>query len=84
MGSGANGELTFIDLISLVSFIVGLENLELNITQEDVEKQTAEIDKRVNDQLKQALLELHMHLEQQDDKIDRLLELYNGNNERTV
>ena len=40
VGSGANGELTFLDIITLISFFVGIENLDLNITQDDVQKAT--------------------------------------------
>ena len=35
LGSGDNGELTFIDWIALISFWVALQNLDLNLTQED-------------------------------------------------
>ena len=66
-GSGENGELTFLDLIAIVSFLVGLENLELNITQEDMDKQTADLDAHVNEQIQKALAEIHSHLEEQDN-----------------
>ena len=72
-GSGENGELTFLDLIAIVSFLVGLENLELNITQEDMDKQTADLDAHVNEQIQKALAEIHSHLEEQDNKIDEIL-----------
>ena len=38
LGSGDYGEFTFLDYITLVSFFIGLENLDLNITQEDMDK----------------------------------------------
>ena len=79
LNNGDNGQLSFIDLISIISFIVGLENLELNVTQEDMDRQTADIDKVVNDRIEYALSQIHRHLEEQDIKIDRLLEVKNGN-----
>ena len=75
LGSGDYGEFTFLDYITLVSFFIGLENLDLNITQEDMDKQTADLDARVNTQIHDALTEIHQHLEIQDNKLDKLLEL---------
>lgn len=75
LGSGDFGEFTFLDYITLVSFFIGLENLDLNITQEDMDKQTADLDAHVNAQLHDALTEIHQHLEIQDNKLDKLLEL---------
>lgn len=68
LGSGASGELTLLDIITLVSFYIGLENLEMNITQEDVQEAT---DKVLN--------EIHTHLEEQDRKIDLILGVLNEN-----
>ena len=64
VGSGSNGELTLLDIITIISFYVGLENLDLNITQDDVQQAT---DKVLN--------EIHSHLEKQDRKIDKILEV---------
>ena len=72
-GSGTNGELTMIDIIGLMSFAIGLENLDINITQEDMDAQTADLDARVNSRLEKALADIHTHLRTQDDKIDELL-----------
>ena len=72
-GSGAGGEFTMVDIIGLLSFAVGLENLDLNITQEDMDAQTADLDARVNKRLEKALNDIHTHLRTQDDKIDELL-----------
>lgn len=64
LGSAPNGEMTFLDIISLMSFFVGIQNLDMNITQEDVQN-TAD----------QILREIHSHLEQQDEKINQILEM---------
>ena len=73
MGNGENGALTFVDIIGLLSFAVGLQNLDLNITQEDMDTQTRDLDEKVNDHIQSALAEIHRHLETQDAKIDRIL-----------
>ena len=73
IGSGDNGEITFLDCISIVSFLVGLENLEINVTQESLDRQTAELDEKVNKRVDDALADIHMHLAEQDKKIDQIL-----------
>ena len=72
-GSGKDGELTFVDMIGLMSFAIGLENLDINITQEDMDAQTADLDARVNAKFDKALSDIHTHLRNQDDKIEELL-----------
>ena len=74
IGSGDNGEITFLDTIGIVSFLIGLQNLELNIGQNDLAEQTREIDAKAKGHVDNALAEIHSHLEMQDKKIDELLE----------
>ena len=76
LGSGSNGEWTFLDIISLISFCVGLQNLDLIISQENLDNQTQELDRR----LREVVDDIHQHLKAQDDKIDRLLEGMYGKN----
>jgi len=70
IGSGINGELTFLDLISIISFCVGLQNLDLNIAQEDLDNQTQELDRKLHG----VIDDIHQHLQMQDEKIDMILE----------
>ena len=70
-GSGENGELTFLDILAIMSFCIGLQNLDLNVAQEDLDKQTQELDAR----LRKVVDDIHKHLQEQDIKIDRLLEV---------
>lgn len=63
LGSGDNGELTFLDAVSIISFIIGLQNLDINLTQDDLSK---EADRLLN--------EIHKHLEDQDKKLDLILD----------
>ena len=74
LGSGENGELTFLDTISILSFYIGLENLELNITQEDMDKQTKELDRS----LREVVDDIHRHLKEQDEKINYIIERLNN------
>ena len=69
IGSGVNGELKFMDGIGLLSFFIGLQNLDLNVTQEDAQR----LEHQTNDNAERILTEIHMHLEEQDKKLDKIL-----------
>ena len=78
IGSGINGEITFLDTVSIMSFLIGVQNLDLNVTQEDAQNIQHRSDANAN----LILNEIHKHLEEQDVKIDLILkeleELKNG------
>lgn len=80
IGSGANGELTWLDLLNVLSFYIGLKNLDLNIDQNDMDRQTKEIDERANELVHDAITEIHQHLEMQDKKIDKILSMLGDKN----
>lgn len=85
IGSGTNGELTALDILNVLSFIIGLKNLDLNIDQNDMDNQTREIDKRASELVNNAIAEIHQHLEKQDQKINKILEvLHVENHQKTV
>ena len=70
LGSGNSGELTFLDIVTLISFVIGLQNLKMNITQEDMQNST----ERLDIALRENVREIHSHLEEQDRKIDLILQ----------
>ena len=74
VGSGDNGELTFLDAIAIVSFCVGLQNLDLNLAQEDLDNQTKELDAS----LRSVVDDIHKHLSVQDAKINLILNMLEG------
>ena len=69
-GSGSNGEWTFLDVLSLASFLIGLQNLDINISQSDMQ----EMQQHFNDLLEKIVTELHEHLEVQDEKLNMIIE----------
>lgn len=73
-GSGDNGEITFLDLLTIMSFCIGLQNLDLNIAQEDLDNQTQELDAR----LRKVVDDIHKHLQEQDVKIDYIISTLNS------
>ena len=64
-------ELGILDIISIMSFVIALMNLDENLTQGDKQELMEELGNKTN----LMLTEIHTHLEQQDAKIDRLLEV---------
>ena len=78
IGNGDNGQLNFMDMVALLSFFIGVQNLDLNVTQEDAQN----LQKELTDKASIILNEIHAHLEQQDDKIDRILEVLNNDSRR--
>ena len=62
-------QLSFIDLLSIASFAIALENLDENMNQSDKQ----DLQKDLSDKADLLLREIHQHLEQQDKKIDEIL-----------
>ena len=77
-GSGDNGELCVLDIISIASFIVGLENLDMNLTQDDKQ----DLQRDLSEKSDVILTEIHKHLEEQDKKLNTIMELLNEKDKR--
>lgn len=71
-------ELTFLDLLNIMSFCIGLMNLQENVTQGDIQ----DVMKRLSENTDHHVKEIHKHLETQDDKIDRIIEVLNDEENR--
>ncbi len=70
IGSGENGEITFLDTLSILSFYIALMNLNENTSQGDKQ----EVLEALSQQADGLLNEIHSHLQEQDQKIDKILE----------
>lgn len=70
LGSGVNGNFTFLDNVSLMSFFISLMNLNENLTQNDKQ----DLQKTLEHKSKAILDQIHHHLQIQDQKIDLILE----------
>lgn len=79
LGSGENGQFTFLDTISLISFMISMMNYNENLTQSDKQ----DLQKELANQADDMLNGIHDHLQKQDNKIDMILrkleELSNDN-----
>lgn len=64
-----NRQMSFFDLLNVMSLIIGIENLNANLTQND--KQDLQHD--LSENVDRLLTEIHGHLEQQDTKIDKII-----------
>lgn len=74
-----NRMLNDLDIISILSFGIALKNLDLNISQNDLQQ----IAKALDQDLIRALAGIHEHLQKQDAKIDYILDLLEEKNEKT-
>ena len=78
LGSGDNGEFTFLDTLSILSFIIGTMNFNENLTQGDKQDLLEEFSSKADVLLK----EIHSHLEEQDNKLDKILEELSNDSRR--
>lgn len=64
-----NKQLTFLDILNIASFLIGIENLEMNLDQNDKQ----DLQQNLSEATDKLLAEVHAHLETQDKKIDEIL-----------
>lgn len=62
-------QVSFLDALNVASFLIGLENLEMNLDQND----KADLQNDLSKTAERLLSEIHAHLEAQDEKIDRII-----------
>ena len=72
--SWSQRSLDFIDLLSILSFVVGLVNLDENMTQGDKQ----DLQKDLAEKSDAILSEIHEHLERQDRKLSEIMEVLNA------
>ena len=77
LGTGENGQLTFIDYLAIFSLWIAMENYGMNLTQDDKQ----DLQKALSDKTTELLNEIHNHLAEQDRKIDLILEELHGNHQ---
>ena len=63
-----NDGLDFLDIITLLSFVISVENLEQNLSQND--KQDLQND--LSEKAEKILSEIHTHLEKQDKLLNQI------------
>lgn len=66
---GQNEQLGFIDLLSIMSFVISLMNLDENMTQGDKQ----DLQKDLADKADTLLSEIHAHLKEQDKKLEEIV-----------
>ena len=73
-----NGQLDFLDILSVLSFVIAVVNLDENLSQSDKQDLLNEFNNRAT----LLLTEIHNHLEKQDIKLsvieETLKEIKNG------
>ena len=64
----------FINYVNLMDLAISLQNLRSNTSQEERQK----LEEHFNDKLNILLEEIHSHLQEQDNKIDKILKKLEG------
>ena len=68
-----NSQFTILDFLNVLSFYIGLLNLNENLNQGDKQ----DLMQIFNEKADTMLSEIHSHLEKQDAKIDSIMEALN-------
>lgn len=74
MSNGRSCQGNLLDTISIISFIIGLMNLDENVTQGDKQELMEELSNKAD----YLLNEIHRHLQEQDEKIDAIIRHMEG------
>ena len=64
-----NSNNSFLDVLNVASFLIGVANYNENLTQTDKQELMSGVDKQTS----VLLSELHAHLDSQDKNIDKIL-----------
>ena len=77
VGNNPDGSFTFLDILSVLSFAIGLANYEENLTQSDKQELMEELNKRTE----VLLSDIHKHLSSQDAKLDHIIKVLEDSND---
>ena len=66
-------DIEFLDILNILSFVIGVMNYNENLTQGDKQELMSALDRQTENMLK----DIHTHLQEQDIKIDMLIERMN-------
>lgn len=67
---GRDGQMSFMDALAIVSFMIGVANYGENVSQSTMQ-----------DTVSLAVEDIHSHLKAQDEKMDYILSLLKGGNQ---
>lgn len=66
-----NEQYTLIDVLNILSFLIGILNLEENLTQGDKQ----DLIDNLNKNAQKVLEQINTHLEKQDSKLNKIIDL---------
>lgn len=70
MYNSKNNKLEMLDVLNIISFVIGMMNLEENLNQNDKQELMNEFNTKTNF----LLNDIHQHLKKQDEKINTILQ----------
>lgn len=68
-----DNNIEFLDILTIIGFVIGLKNYEETLTQTDKQDLMKEVDQKTTKILK----EIQEHLRIQDEKIDKIIKKLN-------
>lgn len=68
-----DNDIEFLDILSIIGFVIGLKNYSESLTQRDKQDLVYDLNQKTDILLK----DIHEHLRQQDEKIDKILNKLN-------
>lgn len=66
-------QLELLDVMNVLSFVISVMNYDENLTQSDKQDLSNEFSKKMD----KLLGDIHLHLNSQDEKINKILEVLN-------
>ena len=70
-GSGVNGELTMLDILAIISFLISVLNLDENLSQSD----KSDLLNNLQEETSVIINEINSHLIEQDEKLNTIIKL---------
>ena len=75
-----NENLSILDILNIISFVIGIMNYDENLSQSDKQ----DLMSALNEQTSLLLNGIHKHLKEQDKKLDTILEVLNNDKNKEI
>ena len=69
--NNTNNQIEMLDILNIMSFMLGVQNLNENLTQNDKQDMIQDL----HNTLEANIQDIHQHLIEQDKKIDQILHI---------
>ena len=73
--NNTNNQIEMLDVLNIMSFMLGIQNLNENLTQNDKQDMIQDL----HNTLEANIQDIHQHLIEQDKKMDQILHMLSQN-----